>query len=209
MQTPLRKIQMVSISSSVSLPLNKTRKVPYFVTFAGLADGKEHFALDFRDSSTNIHNVRIHSECITGDLFGSQRCDCGAQLCEALQLMNTESGVILYLRQEGRGIGLLQKMKAYELQIEGLDTYEANRQLGEPDDSRDFSIAVEMLLALGVDTIRLLSNNPDKRRAMEGSGIQVVDVIRTGVYETSHNKAYLEAKRDNGHLLTMLTGPGK
>jgi GTP cyclohydrolase II len=195
-------ILMVSISSSVPLPLENMQKIPNLVTFAGFIDGKEHFALDFRDSYATTHIVRIHSECITGDLFGSQRCDCGAQLSEALKLMNEQSGVILYLRQEGRGIGLIQKMKAYELQIKGLDTFEANRRLGEPTDGRDFNIAVDMLHALGVDTIRLLSNNPEKRKAIEDSGIQLVDLVRTGVYETVHNKAYLEAKRNCGHLLT-------
>lgn len=193
---------MVSISSSVPLPLHRTQKVPLLVTFTGFADSKEHFALDFRDPCASVHNVRIHSECITGDLFGSQRCDCGAQLNEALQLMNAQSGVILYLRQEGRGIGLIQKMKAYELQTAGLDTFEANRRLGEPTDGRDFGIAVDMLRALGVDRIRLLSNNPEKRKAIEESGIQLVDLVRTSVYETAHNKAYLEAKRNHGHLLT-------
>ncbi|WP_137137008.1 GTP cyclohydrolase II RibA [Rhizobium sp. FKY42] len=193
---------MVYISSIVPLPLAITKKVPNLITFTGFADGKEHFALDFREPSSDIHFVRIHSECITGDLFHSERCDCGAQLNEALQIMDKASGVIIYLRQEGRGIGLIQKMKAYQLQIEGLDTFEANRQLGEPNDARDFGIAADMLGALGVNKIRLVSNNPEKKKAIEDSGIQIVDLVTTRVYETAHNKSYLKAKRNHGHLLT-------
>lgn len=194
---------MITISSSTPLPLFKTQKVPNMVTFNGFSDGKEHFALDFRDSRSSVHKVRIHSECITGDLFGSQKCDCGAQLDEALQLMNEQSGLILYLRQEGRGIGLNQKMKAYELQSTGLDTFEANLRLGEPSDGRDFSIAVDMLHALNVDAIELISNNPEKIQSFEKSGIKLVDVVRTGVYETCYNKAYLDAKKNYGHELNL------
>jgi GTP cyclohydrolase II len=197
---------MLSISSKILVPLSRTKKTPWLITFNGFADGKEHFALDFREPCASVHFVRIHSECITGDLLGSQKCDCGPQLGEALELMDKQSGLILYLRQEGRGIGLNKKMKAYGLQNNGIDTYEANLRLGEPADARDFGIAVDMLKILEVDAVRLMSNNPEKIKAIEKSSIDLVDIFRTGFYETSYNKAYLDAKVKKGHEMTSQVG---
>ena len=138
--------------------------------------------------------VRVHSECLTGDVFGSARCDCGPQLDEALRRMASRGGIILYLRQEGRGIGLYNKLNAYRLQDEGLDTYEANRALDLAEDARDFRIAAAMLAALDVRRCRLLSNNPEKREQLEAAGIEVVEQVPTGVYLTPVNRPYLEAK---------------
>jgi GTP cyclohydrolase II len=141
------------------------------MTFDGLADGKEHLALGLGDWQRALTKsaaggraplVRPHSECLTGDVFGSQRCDCGPQLREAVERIADQGGFLLYLRQEGRGIGLYAKLDAYALQDDGLDTYQANLALGREEDERDYTAAAQMLLALGVDRIRLLSNNPDK-----------------------------------------------
>lgn len=147
--------------------------------------------------------VRIHSECLTGDVFGSRRCDCGAQLDEAITRMAAEGGIILYLRQEGRGIGLHNKLDAYALQVEqGQDTFEANAHLGFPEDARDYKVAAKMLSDLGVTSVRLLSNNGDKAKALEKEGIKVASVIPTTVHVTAENAAYLEAKRRHGHTIS-------
>jgi GTP cyclohydrolase II len=143
--------------------------------------------------------VRIHSECLTGDVFGSARCDCGPQLREALALMAAEGGIVLYLRQEGRGIGLYNKLDAYRLQDRGLDTYEANRALNRAEDERDFGVAAAMLLALGVRKCRLLTNNPQKHRQLQERGIEVVERQATGVYVSGANRTYLEAKVAHAH----------
>src|SRR5215211_5541580 len=126
------------------------------------ADGAEHIALVLGDPAAGTPLVRLHSECLTGDVFGSARCDCGPQLREAVQRITEAGGFLLYLRQEGRGIGLYAKLDAYALQDAGLDTYEANRALGRGEDERDYTVAAQMLLTLGADRITLLSNNPDK-----------------------------------------------
>jgi GTP cyclohydrolase II len=138
--------------------------------------------------------VRLHSECLTGDVLGSERCDCGPQLHEALSAIAEEGGYLLYLRQEGRGIGLYAKLEAYRLQDAGLDTFAANRALGHPDDGRDYTVAAQMLTALGVSKIRILSNNPDKVAQLERDGITVEQRLSTGVHLTSTNHAYLAAK---------------
>src|ERR1700712_5697330 len=133
------------------------------ITFAGLVDGKEHLALalgDVRNAAVPL--VRAHSECLTGDVFGSERCDCGPQLREAVETIATTGGYLLYLRQEGRGIGLYAKLDAYALQDVGLDTYQANLALGYREDERDYTVAAQMLQALGLTRVALLSNNPDK-----------------------------------------------
>jgi GTP cyclohydrolase II len=146
--------------------------------------------------------VRIHSECLTGDVFGSQRCDCGPQLQEAIDKMSANGGVLIYLRQEGRGIGLYNKLDAYKLQIENnQDTFEANLHLGLPADSRDYKIVAKMLNDLGISSVRLLTNNPDKVRMLEEEGIKIAEQIPTGVFTTKENVSYLEAKKKHGHTI--------
>src|SRR5690349_8516197 len=137
------------------------------VTFHGLADGEEHLALVLGDpTSWDVPLVRMHSECLTGDVFGSARCDCGPQLREAVERIAATGGVLLYLRQEGRGIGLYNKLDAYALQDTGLDTYQANTALGLPEDGRDYTAAAQMLAVLNVTELDLLTNNPDKARQL-------------------------------------------
>jgi GTP cyclohydrolase II len=150
--------------------------------------------------------VRIHSQCLTGDVFASQRCDCRAQLELSLRkIAKAPSGIVLYLPQEGRGIGLINKLKAYELQDEGLDTVEANRRLGFAADSRDYDFAAAALKALDVRSVRLLSNNPDKIQQLERSGIRVVQRIPCRPRTNHHSRAYLRTKRSKlGHLLANL-----
>jgi 3,4-dihydroxy 2-butanone 4-phosphate synthase / GTP cyclohydrolase II len=147
--------------------------------------------------------VRIHSECMTGDVFSSQRCDCGIQLEVSLQTIETEgSGVLIYLRQEGRGIGLLNKLRAYRLQDGGLDTVEANLHLGFGADQRDYAVAVAILEDLGISTVRLLTNNPAKIAAFDRSSIRVVARVPLVAPVTVHNRGYLEVKRLRlGHFL--------
>ena len=150
--------------------------------------------------------VRVHSQCLTGDVFTSERCDCRAQLEFSLRKIAAEpSGVLLYLPQEGRGIGLINKLKAYELQDGGLDTVEANRRLGFADDARDYEFAAEALKALGLRDVRLLSNNPDKVAQLERSGIRIVKRVPCRPRTSKHSRAYLRTKKDKlGHLLASL-----
>lgn len=146
--------------------------------------------------------IRIHSECITGDLFGSKRCDCGEQLHKALEMTAAEGGVVLYLRQEGRGIGIINKLKAYNLQDLGLNTVDANLHLGLEVDARQYDIAIEMIEALGIEKIRLLTNNPDKIEAIDRSRIKIVERVPLIIEANDSNRLYLETKRnDMGHLL--------
>jgi GTP cyclohydrolase II len=172
-------------------------------TFDGLVDGKEHLALGLGDWRRAVARlpvggraplVRPHSECLTGDVFGSQRCDCGPQLREAAERITEAGGILLYLRQEGRGIGLYAKLDAYALQDAGLDTYEANVALGHGEDERDYTAAAQMLVALGADRIRLLSNNPDKASQLDAHGIKVEEQIPTGVHVSAANVRYLATK---------------
>ena len=146
--------------------------------------------------------VRAHSECLTGDVFGSSRCDCGEQLADSLRFLQEQGrGVLLYLRQEGRGIGLANKISAYALQERGLDTVEANLALGLPEDMRDYRVAAEMLLDLGVRRARLLTNNPAKVEGLERYGVEVVERIPLGVSPNPSNLEYLRTKREKmGHL---------
>ncbi|MGY1777676.1 GTP cyclohydrolase II [Geodermatophilus sp. SYSU D00804] len=185
------------------------------VTFDGLADGREHLLLglgDWRGALTRSAAggqaplVRPHSECLTGDVLGSQRCDCGPQLREAAERIADEGGFLLYLRQEGRGIGLYAKLDAYALQDAGLDTYEANRALGRGEDERDYTAAAQMLQALGADRVRLLSNNPDKAAQLELLGVAVTERVPTGVHLSAANARYLAVKRDHTqHTLDLHT----
>jgi GTP cyclohydrolase II len=174
-------------------------------TFIGLADGKEHLALGLGDYRSNpIPLVRPHSECLTGDVFGSERCDCGPQLREAVERIAGAGGFLLYLRQEGRGIGLYAKLDAYALQDAGLDTYEANVALGHDEDERDYTAAAQMLDALGATKVKLLTNNPDKVAQLEGLGITVDEQLPTGVHLSGSNGRYLRAKVDHTrHTLAL------
>lgn len=169
-------------------------------TFRGLVDGAEHVALRLgKPAADSTPLVRMHSECLTGDVFGSTRCDCGPQLREAVERIENTGGVLLYLRQEGRGIGLYNKLDAYALQDAGLDTYQANTALGLPEDARDYTAAAQMLTALGVTELDLLTNNPDKARQLRSLGISVVETVPTGVHATPANLRYLSAKVEHTH----------
>jgi 3,4-dihydroxy 2-butanone 4-phosphate synthase / GTP cyclohydrolase II len=152
--------------------------------------------------------VRVHSQCLTGDVFGSRRCDCGEQLEDALRRIEAEGrGVLLYLAQEGRGIGLINKLKAYALQDQGLDTVDANLELGLPIDLRDYGTGARILADLGLTSIRLLTNNPKKIVGLQGHGLRITDQVPIEHEPCEHNRAYLQTKADRmGHLLTMVPG---
>lgn len=198
-----------AVRSQVSVPLrfpDGFTATADVLTFDGLADGKEHLllglggweqALLHRESARPAPLVRLHSECLTGDVFGSERCDCGPQLREGVEEIAATGGFLLYLRQEGRGIGLYAKLDAYALQDAGLDTYEANVALGHGEDERDYTAAAQMLTALGATSIRLLSNNPDKTAQLTALGIEVTEQVPTGVHLSPANHRYLTAKRDH------------
>jgi GTP cyclohydrolase II len=180
-------------------------------SFEGLVDGREHLAFALGDR-TALHSaderrvplIRPHSECLTGDVFGSRRCDCGPQLREAVERIAEAGGYVLYLRQEGRGIGLYSKLEAYALQDDGIDTYDANLALGHEEDERSYVVAAQMLDALGVSRVALLSNNPDKARQLSSLGVTVVEQVPTGVYLSASNHRYLESKaRRGGHTLEL------
>ncbi|MGH2956435.1 MAG: bifunctional 3,4-dihydroxy-2-butanone-4-phosphate synthase/GTP cyclohydrolase II [Solirubrobacterales bacterium] len=174
------------------------------VGYRSLVDDKHHVAMVKGDvAGAKDVLVRVHSECLTGDVFHSLRCDCGEQLEAALATIEREGqGVLLYLSQEGRGIGLLNKLRAYKLQEEGLDTVDANLKLGLPADLRDYGIGAQILVDLGLSSIRILTNNPKKIHGMEGYGLSVTDQLPIRSVPNPHNEAYLEAKRDRlGHAL--------
>lgn len=149
--------------------------------------------------------VRVHSSCVTGDIFGSCRCDCGSQLHKAMELIEKEGkGVIIYMQQEGRGIGLLNKLMAYKLQEQGLDTVEANIKLGFQPDQRDYGVGAQILRDLGISRMRLISNNPSKRNAIQGYGLEIVEKVPLRIKANKHNEQYLSTKRDKlGHDLPM------
>ena len=166
--------------------------------------GSEHYAVEIGDPPRDAPVLaRLHSACFTGDVLGSLKCDCGPQLHAALSAMGAEgAGVLLYLNQEGRGIGLANKMRAYDLQAQGFDTVQANHRLGFEDDERDFRLGAAMLRQLGFSAVRLMTNNPRKVAMMEGHGIRVVDRVPLQVGRNRWNDAYLSVKRDkSGHLL--------
>ncbi len=171
-------------------------------------NGKEHIALSVGEISDGTPVLaRVHSECLTGDALFSQRCDCGAQLAAAMQAVQKAGrGVIVYLRQEGRGIGLINKIKAYRLQDQGMDTVEANLALGLPADARNFAIARDILADLGVSAVHLMTNNPQKIKMLEEVGIRVAERVPLQVGVQRHNKDYLLTKaRKMGHLLDEKT----
>jgi 3,4-dihydroxy 2-butanone 4-phosphate synthase/GTP cyclohydrolase II len=174
------------------------------IAYKSITDPDEHVALVYGNLKTNEPTlVRVHSQCVTGDVFGSRRCDCGEQLRMAMQMIAAEGrGVIIYMRQEGRGIGLHNKIKAYNLQDNGMDTVEANEALGFPADRRDYGIGMQILVDLGLQDLRLLTNNPTKRAGLEGYGLQVVERIPLTAVPNPHNVRYLETKRKKmGHIL--------
>ena len=166
--------------------------------------GEEHYAIEIGQPPRDRPVLaRLHSACFTGDLLGSLKCDCGPQLRAALGQMGTEgAGVLLYLNQEGRGIGLANKMRAYSLQDQGFDTVEANHRLGFEDDERDFRLGAGLLKRMGFGAVRLLTNNPAKIRMMEANGIAVTERVALKVGRTRHNEGYLATKaKKSGHLL--------
>jgi GTP cyclohydrolase II len=185
-------------------------------SFTGLVDPREHLALGLGDWAGAVARsiaggpaplVRPHSECLTGDVFGSQRCDCGPQLREAVERVAHAGGFLLYLRQEGRGIGLYAKLEAYGLQDAGLDTYEANVALGHDEDERDYTVAAQMLRALDVPRIVLLSNNPDKGEQLRRLGLVVTECVPTGVHLSPANAGYLATKaRRAAHTIRLPSG---
>lgn len=175
----------------------------HVIGYSNTLDNKEHIALIKGDiTGKDSVLVRIHSECLTGDVFGSYRCDCGPQLQAALQQISShDNGVLIYMRQEGRGIGLLNKLKAYRLQDEGFDTVEANMELGFPDDAREYDISAQILLDLGIESVQLLTNNPRKIAGLEAYGIQIEKRVPIEIAAREENAQYLEAKWTKlGHL---------
>ena len=197
-----REQPSVEIVARAKLPLEDSPPTQ-IVAFRASDDGQEHVALVIGAFGGKPPLVRLHSECLTGDVFGSLKCDCGPQLKEALRIIGAaHGGVLLYLRQEGRGIGLANKVRAYSLQDRGLDTVDANQRLGFSDDERDYGHAASMLRALGIDRVRLLTNNPDKVAGLAAAGIDVTERVSHQMPANPHNADYLATKRKkSGHLL--------
>lgn len=191
----------VTLLARARLPLEDMPETQIFA-FRGSDDGQDHVALLVGAFGGKPPLVRLHSECLTGDVFGSLKCDCGPQLKEALRLIGTAGGgVLLYLRQEGRGIGLANKLRAYGLQDRGLDTVDANLRLGFSDDERDYAHAAAVLRKLGIAEVRLLTNNPQKVGALEAEGIKVIERVAHHMPANPHNADYLAVKKaKSGHL---------
>lgn len=200
----VRHETLVRDAASTRIPLQDKGDFNMTV-FANDLDSAEHFALVKPAKVANqVPLVRIHSECITGDIFGSCKCDCGKQLEQSLALIAAEGGVLIYLRQEGRGIGLANKLKAYALQEKGLDTVDANNELGLPVDNRDYAIAYQILRHFGIDAVRLLTNNPLKITAVERYGVMVTERVPLEVEPTQESHRYLKTKKEKmGHLLAI------
>ena len=172
--------------------------------YKNLLNGEHHVALvkgDIGDGKDVL--CRVHSECLTGDVFHSSRCDCGEQLAKAMEMIEKEGrGILLYMRQEGRGIGLMEKMKAYKLQEDGMDTVDANICLGHQADERDYGVGAEILRSIGVTKMRLMTNNPVKRVGLESYGLSVVENVPIETTPNEHNERYLKTKKDRmGHTL--------
>ncbi|HAW51730.1 MAG TPA: bifunctional 3,4-dihydroxy-2-butanone-4-phosphate synthase/GTP cyclohydrolase II [Flavobacteriales bacterium] len=213
-------LKLISIEDLVAYRMNNERLVEKEVTvklptefgdfmlsaFKQTTNGQEHLALvkgTWEENEPVL--VRVHSSCMTGDIFHSHRCDCGPQLQSAMEAIEKEGrGVIVYMNQEGRGIGLLNKLKAYQLQEQGMDTVEANKHLGFKPDNRDYGIGAQILRELGVKKIKLLSNNPKKRTGLIGYGLEIVENLPLEIKSNKHNEAYLKTKRDKlGHTLKL------
>jgi len=197
----------LGIAARARLPISLAEQAE-IIAFRSTDDLREHVALVIgRQNAERAPLVRLHSECLTGDALGSLKCDCGPQLDAALQAMAHEArqggwGVLLYLRQEGRGIGLINKLRAYELQDQGFDTIDANNRLGLPGEARDYPVATRMLALLGVKAIRLMTNNPAKVAALQAGGMELVERVAHKFAPNPHNARYLATKRDRtGHLL--------
>ncbi len=197
----------LSIATRARLPITASEDAQ-IVAFRSADDLREHVALIIgTQNSEREPLVRLHSECLTGDILGSLKCDCGPQLDGALHAMAEEAksggwGILLYMRQEGRGIGLVNKLRAYRLQDQGFDTVEANQRLGLPDEARDFGTAARMLELLGVREVRLMTNNPAKVDALVAAGIAISQRVAHQLPDNPHNSRYLQTKRDkSGHLL--------
>ncbi|MFL5943036.1 MAG: GTP cyclohydrolase II [Gaiellaceae bacterium] len=210
------RLPVATIRTQVELPL---RFAGGYVadarvfSFDGLVDDGEHLAFALGDRTApvpadgnRVPLIRPHSECLTGDVFGSTRCDCGPQLREAVERIAAAGGYLLYLRQEGRGIGLYSKLDAYALQDAGADTYEANLALGHAEDERRYLAAAQMLHALGASRVALLSNNPDKAHQLRSCGVTVMEQLPTGVYVSDANQRYLETKACRGRHTLDLPG---
>ena len=214
-------IKIVSVEALIKYRLERetlikrgvTVKLPtkfgnfHLIPFIESSTNQEHIALikgEWKKNEPVL--VRVHSSCITGDIFGSYRCDCGPQLHQAMRMIEKEGkGVIVYMNQEGRGIGLFNKMKAYKLQEEGRDTVEANLDLGFKADERDYGIGASILRELGLGKIRLLTNNPVKRAALEGYGLQIVENVPLEIEPNEHNQFYLLTKKQKmGHFLELV-----
>jgi len=199
----LERDSLIEIGDKVKLPTHAGDFE--FIPFMQKSNGLEHAAL-VKGTWTKDEPVivRLHSSCFTGDIFGSMRCDCGQQLHKAMEMVTAEGkGVVIYLNQEGRGIGLVNKIKAYRLQDEGLDTFQANVKLGFGEDERDYGVGANIMHALGLGKVRLISNNPVKRAGLEGYGINIVETIPLIVESNPHNEFYLETKANKmGHDMT-------
>ncbi len=202
-----RDTSRLAVAARARLPVSAAETAE-IVAFRSIDDLREHAALVIgAQRSDRLPLVRLHSECLTGDVFSSLKCDCGPQLDAALAAMAEEAanggwGVLLYLRQEGRGIGLINKLRAYQLQDQGFDTVDANTRLGLPNEARDFAVAARMLELLGIGPIRLMTNNPAKVDALEGAGVTVAQRVPHQLPANPHNARYLDTKRDrSGHLL--------
>ncbi|MDP8290444.1 MAG: bifunctional 3,4-dihydroxy-2-butanone-4-phosphate synthase/GTP cyclohydrolase II [Candidatus Susulua stagnicola] len=195
-----KKEKLIKLEAKAKLP-TEYGQFDLFI-YESLIDGSEHVALVSGEIGDKPTLVRVHSECLTGDTFFSQRCDCGRQLQRSLEMISKEGGILLYLRQEGRGIGLKNKIKAYSLQEKGADTVEANHLLGFPSDLRDYGIGAQILADLGVQRIRLLTNNPKKIVGLEGYGLEVVERVPIKIKEGENSKYYLETKKKKmDHML--------
>ena len=194
-----RRIQLVA-RARLPVEASETAEI---VAFRTPEEAQDHVALIIGKRDNSVPVVRLHSECLTGDIFGSLKCDCGPQLHAALhEMAHSQWGVLLYLRQEGRGIGLVNKLRAYQLQDQGFDTVDANTRLGFPVEARDFGIAAQMLTLLGINTVKLMTNNPAKVERLKAEGINVTERLPVILPTNPHNERYLATKRDRtGHQL--------